>query len=278
MRALGVALFSLLGIAGLPAAVSPASAAPSKFASSNDPSFHLVPMLDVPLLALDAAVLLGLKAVVPQRHEDGRLSDLFALDAPVARNGRDDDALRTSDFGGLMAGAFALVDAIVTARHNDLDAGVITLGLYAESAMTTAAVTEVVKLLVQRPRPCTYQIDRRERPPLHCGQDDDDAYLSFFSGHTAVTAALSTTATYLAFERDADGSRAAWTVSGGLALTSFVAVERMRAGKHFPTDVITGAVVGAGIGFLVPHLHKGGAQSATGLSSDGRMLTLASGF
>ena len=30
----------------------------------------------------------------------------------------------------------------------------------------------------------------------------------------------------------------------------------MRAGEHFPTDVIMGSLVGAGIGVLVPHFHR----------------------
>jgi membrane-associated phospholipid phosphatase len=43
---------------------------------------------------------------------------------------------------------------------------------------------------------------------------------------------------------------------GGVTLTSFVAVERVRSAAHFPTDVIAGALAGAGIGMLVVHLHR----------------------
>jgi hypothetical protein len=32
--------------------------------------------------------------------------------------------------------------------------------------------------------------------------------------------------------------------------------ERVRAGEHFPTDVIAGSIAGAGIGLVVPHLHR----------------------
>jgi membrane-associated phospholipid phosphatase len=42
----------------------------------------------------------------------------------------------------------------------------------------------------------------------------------------------------------------------GAALTTFVSVERVRGGAHFPTDVIAGAIAGAGIGIIVPHLHR----------------------
>jgi membrane-associated phospholipid phosphatase len=30
----------------------------------------------------------------------------------------------------------------------------------------------------------------------------------------------------------------------------------MRAGKHFPTDVLTGVLVGGAVGTLVPYLHR----------------------
>ncbi len=49
-----------------------------------------------------------------------------------------------------------------------------------------------------------------------------------------------------------------------MTLTSFVSIERVRAGEHFPTDVIAGAVAGAGVGTIVPHLHR--------VASDGRSV------
>jgi undecaprenyl-diphosphatase len=30
----------------------------------------------------------------------------------------------------------------------------------------------------------------------------------------------------------------------------------VRAGKHFPTDVLAGTFAGAGIGIVMPHLHR----------------------
>ncbi|MEM9023429.1 MAG: phosphatase PAP2 family protein, partial [Bacteroidota bacterium] len=42
---------------------------------------------------------------------------------------------------------------------------------------------------------------------------------------------------------------------------------RVLAGKHFPTDVITGYAVGGAIGFLVPHLHRKRADKEA--TSDG---------
>ena len=37
------------------------------------------------------------------------------------------------------------------------------------------------------------------------------------------------------------------------ALTGYLRVD---SSNHFPTDVIVGYIIGAGIGFLIPELHK----------------------
>ena len=39
-------------------------------------------------------------------------------------------------------------------------------------------------------------------------------------------------------------------------MTVLTAYGRVQSGDHFPTDVIAGAMAGAGIGILVPHLHR----------------------
>jgi undecaprenyl-diphosphatase len=84
-----------------------------------------------------------------------------------------------------------------------------------------------------------------------------DLQLSFFSGHASATAAVSATASYLAFARSGWRSRRSWiTLAAGTLLTAFVSYERVRAGQHFPTDVIMGSIAGASIGVLVPHLHR----------------------
>jgi membrane-associated phospholipid phosphatase len=31
---------------------------------------------------------------------------------------------------------------------------------------------------------------------------------------------------------------------------------RVRGGRHFPTDVLAGLLVGGTVGWLVPHLHQ----------------------
>lgn len=62
--------------------------------------------------------------------------------------------------------------------------------------------------------------------------------------------------TYLAFVRSPDTARPWITLAIGTLVTAFVSYERVRAGQHFATDVIAGSIAGAGIGVLVPHVHR----------------------
>lgn len=47
---------------------------------------------------------------------------------------------------------------------------------------------------------------------------------------------------------------AVWSLAA--AIPAFTGIQRMRAGKHFLTDVLLGYIVGAGVGILVPSLYK----------------------
>jgi membrane-associated phospholipid phosphatase len=42
----------------------------------------------------------------------------------------------------------------------------------------------------------------------------------------------------------------------GLVCASFVGVSRVMSGQHFLTDVTAGALVGSGMGILIPALHR----------------------
>jgi len=153
------------------------------------------------------------------------------------------------------AAAFAMIDPVLTGfREQNAQAGLVDAIMYSETAALTLALTNVVKMAVRRPRPQAY-IDAKGQPPGVENTSTDSA-LSFFSGHASMVGALGATATYLAFARSKSPVRPWITLALATSLTTFVSVERVRAGKHFPTDVIAGAFAGAGIGVVVPHLHR----------------------
>ena len=141
-------------------------------------------------------------------------------------------------------------------REKSLQTALADGFMYAEALSFTVAMTNIVKMAVRRPRPNAYIAANAHPGDTSYTNSSTDSALSFFSGHAAITATVSATATYLAFARSPHNARPWITLLAGVGLTTFVSIERVRAGAHFPTDVIAGSIAGAGIGLVVPHLHR----------------------
>ena len=133
--------------------------------------------------------------------------------------------------------------------------------LYAETFSLTLGLTQLTKNLVKRSRPYTYN----PNAPLEFKQQPD-ARRSFFSGHTSSTAASCFFAARVWSDLypDSRWKPAVWSVAATIpAIMGFL---RMRAGRHFFTDVATGYAVGAAVGCLVPWLHKSSGFKKNGLT------------
>lgn len=80
---------------------------------------------------------------------------------------------------------------------------------------------------------------------------------AFYSGHTSMSASASFFAAKVYCDVHPELGNKKYLVYSIAAIppvaTGFL---RYKGLKHFPTDVITGLVVGAGVGILIPHLHK----------------------
>jgi undecaprenyl-diphosphatase len=185
-------------------------------------------------------------------------SSLLPIDRSAVTQTIDKNAGTFSDVGLGVGIGFAVLDPILSGFRDGWDAALVDGFIYAESASFALALTDVTKIAVRRPRPLDYI-----RCPLENGAPNTspscqstDLGLSFWSGHAATVSAIGATATYLAFMRDPKSARPWITLGLATALTSFVSIERVRAGEHFPTDVIAGSLAGTAIGVLVPHLHR----------------------
>lgn len=124
---------------------------------------------------------------------------------------------------------------------------IATVGL--QSVLLTNALSNVFKLSL-RPRPYVYnsQVDLNTKLK-------PDARMSFFSAHTGTVSALSFSFAY-AYQTYHPNQKhiALWAVSATLpAVQGYL---RVRAGKHFPTDVISGYLVGLGSAWLMQKMHK----------------------
>lgn len=107
----------------------------------------------------------------------------------------------------------------------------------------------------------TAKLSKRNRPYLYnqnipmSQKLEKENNLSFFSGHTtwASSMCFSTAFAYQAYYPNTKYTPYIWTAAATLpALQGYL---RVKAGKHYPTDVIVGYLVGLGSSFLMHQLH-----------------------
>ena len=123
--------------------------------------------------------------------------------------------------------------------------------MYFETALVNYGITELTKVFAKRTRPYVYNPTVKQKQKMI-----KDARKSFFSGHTSHVAATSFfTAKVLSDSHPGDDLLPVYWVSAAV-IPAITALQRVKGGKHFPTDVIVGYVVGALVGVLVPELHK----------------------
>ncbi len=173
--------------------------------------------------------------------------DQPAFDRPAIYNWNPNIATASD---ALMYATFALPAFMMIDRNARKDFLVIGF-IYAEVAMLTVGVTELTKGLVHRPRPYVYNtsIDMETRRSR-------DGRLSFFSGHTSTTAALCFATARIFSDYSDNETHEALVWTGAALFPAITGLLRYEAGKHFPSDIIAGYMVGATIGYLVPWLHR----------------------
>ncbi|MEO8800833.1 MAG: phosphatase PAP2 family protein [Polyangiaceae bacterium] len=208
-----------------------------------------------------SAAILSTGEVRPQQIDPTfNTNQLLFLDRGAVSQQPDPHAATLSNIGLYSAIGFAVLDPILSGFRDGKAAALNDAVMYLEAIAFANGITDIAKVAVRRPRPTAY-IERNRfiaqggNPALYDDTTTDNA-LSFFSGHSSTIGAISGVATYLAFARSPHTARPWITLLAGIALTSFVSVERVRAAAHFPTDVIAGSLVGAATGVLVVHLHR----------------------
>lgn len=136
---------------------------------------------------------------------------------------------------------------VLQGSDHPFDAAAIT----AESFLLTSGLTSIAKELVRRPRP--YRFNPDVPIAMHHARED---FVSFWSGHAANTAAVGFSLAALVQRSDASPGMKSAVWAGAMAAPICMGYLRMRAGKHFLTDVFVGALVGTAVGLAVPYFHR----------------------
>ncbi len=130
--------------------------------------------------------------------------------------------------------------------------------LYVETYLLTSGTTGVLKNAVGRKRPYMYNpsLPRKER------DQGDQNWKSFPSGHTtaAFTGAVFTSTVFSDYFPGSSWKIPVW--SACVTAASLVAYLRVRAGMHFPTDVVAGGAIGTSGAVLIPYLHRRNRERA----------------
>lgn len=127
-----------------------------------------------------------------------------------------------------------------------------TIGfLYIETMLINQGITDLVKVGALRPRPYLFEENFPSTTVLS-GNDRS----SFFSGHTssAATASFFTARVFADYYPDSKLKPYVWGAAA--ALPALMGYLRVRAGRHYPSDVLVGYLVGGAVGYLIPTLHK----------------------
>jgi membrane-associated phospholipid phosphatase len=163
-------------------------------------------------------------------------------------------AARVSDITGFLLTPSAGYGLLAGAAIHDRAEGVYVVdALIVVQAFAFAELAnEASKYLFGRERPLVHALLHEERGTRTPHPEDN---LSFYSGHTSVAFSIATASGTVASLRGYRLAPLVWATAMPLAaVTGYL---RIAADRHYLSDVLTGAVMGAAFGVLMPVLFHG---------------------
>lgn len=178
-------------------------------------------------------------------------NDIWWFDR-IATQQNADERFRNADISDYIMNATLVIPFFLAFDKKIRKDWLDLLVLYGETHALNSSLYITSATFINRTRPFLYN------PDVPYGyKDETGTTVSFFSGHTSTTAAASffMAKVYSDYHPELGGKK---FLLFGAALIPPVLVGafRIKAMKHFPTDVIVGTAVGATVGILIPHLHK----------------------
>ena len=220
--------------------------------------------VDMTVIGVSAAFVIGteiFKVVKPHScrwcDRDDEEDTLNGLDHYCRQSWRWKDPRQAQFDSGvtafLLEPAFATIDMVVAAAADNADrAFPVDLLIITEAVAVSTFLNQATKIAFARERPFVHAMPPEERKKTALPSDN---YVSFYSGHSAMTFSLATAAGTVATLRGYRLMPLVWSTLMPLA----VATGYLRIGgdKHYFTDVFTGAILGSAVGVLLPLLWHG---------------------
>ncbi|MEO0584812.1 MAG: phosphatase PAP2 family protein [Bacteroidota bacterium] len=206
------------------------------------------------LLVTDFLLSEGIEPLTQGEIDGLNADDINSFDRFATTNFSTTAATR-SDVGLLLGTGLGLATPFVQpliAKDDPYGKALGTLSvMWLETNFWNLGGTDIVKLAFLRTRPFVYNTSAPNDIKLEV-----DARKAFFSGHTSIAAAnmFFAAKVFHDYHPDSKARPYVWAVAALVPL--WTGIERINAGKHFPTDVIAGYAWGAFCGWAIPHLHK----------------------
>jgi len=178
-------------------------------------------------------------------------SDIWWFDR-IATQQDADERFRNADISDYIMNATLVIPCFLAFDKKIRKDWLDLLVLYGETHALNSSLYITSATFIDRTRPFLYN------PDVPYGyKDETGTTVSFFSGHTATTAAASffMAKVYSDYHPELEIKKY-WLYAAAIIPPALVGFYRYKAMKHFPTDVYTGLVVGSLSGILIPHFHK----------------------
>ncbi len=175
----------------------------------------------------------------------------FGFEKRVYRN----NSIKAHHFSDKILGGTGIIAASSQFLYKDFKrAGYITL----QTLLVNDVLNLAAKNLIKRKRPFVYntRLDKDKEGCDTYNHLDGNAIKSFYSGHTAnvTTFSFLSASLFSHYHPESKLRQPIWLTAG--ILSSLTGYLRVRAGKHFPTDVLTGYLIGGALGYFIPRWHR----------------------
>ncbi len=208
-------------------------------------------------LAAGAAVTLGGAYLAARTVDPFTPAEVEALDAAklpgLDRSATTRWSPRAAAWSDYLVVGLAAAPATLLAAGPAEDAAGELLTIWGETFLLTTGVVQLTKALVRRTRPYAYNPDpaipMNKRLSLTTRR-------SFPSGHAARAFAMAVMLSSMYRQMHPGDAAEGWVWGTSLSAAAAVSLLRYLAGYHFPTDVLAGAAIGAGLGYAVPRWHE----------------------